>query len=514
MTRDSAPKNSNSARFMSYKDSNPDLVDDRDLPPIRLKCCLSEQHKLILQKSKLDHLQRTLLSWLSKPDANGTQMLRWLAGARFQYNDEPTSEAILRALPDERPEWIALENCSDSNTSAEQGTLDSTRQLGDASKNILRGLPRIGDPFEPPAHRVLKDRMGEIVRWLTKNEREWHKLAGSTWYELFALLERLHAGEYFPELIQQLRVTCEGYVNPSRPVFQGDREAATVFTRLVAASQPSNELLPRWVKLIAGETDSVLRASSGTVAVRYLLSMPNEVDFESVECAIAKYCSRLNNDISNPDVRCERIVKLQQVVDREFSRYTDHLTLIFARLWNDIDWMPIPDPIIFMISTLRELAVLGHLVRITRQDESIPYYRLACLMHQSVQSNTRLSVKMDEYLRQNFDRPADSVMKAGNYDKNWRRFDHDGDRIPISGLDLETYFDANRDFETCRKGRELFLELTKKVDMTGDDSVIIAALKEILFTLPFVFQPHVSCFVERWQARKEGRKFPNSGLLL
>ncbi len=223
--------------------------------------------------------QKRLLEWLSSPEADSTDIIRWMQGVDFELHRQEDPALVL-----------------------------------------VCALPSADNFCEPTIREVLSKRISEAVIWLATDDSEnclWNHLAEDTWIQLFMLIRRLGVSS-FKTAVMQLFQRCE--LEGGTP-FKHDSETAKTLTRFVMVAQPNNDLENRWVGLIKGDKDPVLKASLFE-SFRGLLSMPFKVDdFVVTECANA-FNTRINNAFKDETQRSSKLREFLELVDANFKSYS------------------------------------------------------------------------------------------------------------------------------------------------------------------------------------------------
>jgi hypothetical protein len=232
--------------------------------------------------------QRELLQWLYSSNADSYKIIRWMQGIGLAlYRQEDPALALISALPSD----------------------DSL--------------------CEPAIREVLAKRIGEAVICVANDESnnsDWNRLAEDTWIQLFVLMRRLGVSN-FKTAVMQLFQRCE---REGRTPFDLVSEASRYFTRFVMDAQPNNELEKRWIAMIKGSDDAVLKASLFD-AFCGLLSMPREVSILGVNECIVAFKTRIRAAFDDESVRSAKQCELQQLVDEKFPQYADRIrTLLLA----------------------------------------------------------------------------------------------------------------------------------------------------------------------------------------
>jgi hypothetical protein len=309
---------------------------------------------------------------------------------------------------------------------------------------LLRCLPAAANITRPDFVRVLASRLGGLFRHIAENSELRGELVVANWSDLFDFAHRICITSELFDGVMRLQ---EAFDNDRRLPYPFDHACADNFTRLIGRVQPDNRYCDRWSRLL--DLEDQHRASvdptfpaEWLTAWQSLCLLPEPAPFDVFEQCAERLCRRLSNSYKNPAV-LTRLGKSIATVPALCN--SSHRSLVLARLWNDYQWLPVPDPLVFAIAVVRDFGFLGQ-ITVALQSVNSGILSLAEAMYQVLVSKEQLCISFQDFLSRN----APNVLGAQK-------------DLAVSHSDLE-----------C--GKELFLQMT--ITLTPEITDAFARLKK------------------------------------
>jgi hypothetical protein len=227
---------------------------------------------------------------------------------------------------------------------------------------LIQCLPSDNNPTQHIFRRALAGRLGQVFALIASDQSLRTDLRPQEWSSLIDFAHKVCVPDALASGVMQLQRTFD---SEGRLPYPADSVLTQEFIRLLGRVQPDNSLSDRWLALLSAEPDAAEKSdptmpASLLEAWRGICLLPEAVTFGFVEDAVGRLCRAVEKRYSSDKFRRSVVEKYAAVpcVRRQMGVYRD---LALASSWRGCRWLSLPDPVLFAVATIRELAFLGQL---------------------------------------------------------------------------------------------------------------------------------------------------------
>ena len=227
---------------------------------------------------------------------------------------------------------------------------------------LIQCLPSDNNSTQHIFRRVLAGRLGQVFALIASDQSLRTELRPHEWSSLIDFAHRVCVPDALASGVMQLQRTFD---SEGRLPYPADSVRTQEFIRLLGRVQPDNSLSDRWLALLSAEPDAA-ETSDPTMpaslleAWRGICLLPEAVSFGFVEDAVERLCRAVEKRYSSDRFRRSVVEKYTATacVRLQLGVFRD---LALASSWRGCRWLSLPDPVLFAVATIRELAFLGQL---------------------------------------------------------------------------------------------------------------------------------------------------------